>query len=348
VAGCGNGVVDAGEECDDGNDQPLDGCDGACLSEEVVRSPSAKVLSTTLAPPDDAIAATLKAPTAGPLVIIETSATIVPAAGFGFADRQVHVEAPATSPTNPLVLKFTLDAALGNLTAVKVFKNGAIVGPCTLSPWRAFPDPCVSGRIPGGPNQTKIAVNSSAGGEWNFGTRTGLASIDRCLAGTKLMLEVTPGWPARRRFLVRSNDTPELVLGDGTDIPEILAEGGSLSVTAIGGDRFETTYPLAAEGWRPLRPKKPGYGIRYRNRTGPITTVVFKAGRLLEIAGAGSQLVQSLAAEPDLVDVQLQIGQYRYRLEFGAATNDFKANRRLLRRWSSRPGQCSTGALSGD
>lgn len=30
---CGNGVIDAGEECDDGNDTYLDGCDSACRNE---------------------------------------------------------------------------------------------------------------------------------------------------------------------------------------------------------------------------------------------------------------------------------------------------------------------------
>jgi len=32
VPGCGNGVVEAGEECDDGNTEPLDGCEEDCTS----------------------------------------------------------------------------------------------------------------------------------------------------------------------------------------------------------------------------------------------------------------------------------------------------------------------------
>ncbi len=33
AAWCGDGVIDAGEECDDGNNQPNDGCDEVCLIE---------------------------------------------------------------------------------------------------------------------------------------------------------------------------------------------------------------------------------------------------------------------------------------------------------------------------
>ena len=155
------------------------------------------------------------------------------------------------------------------------------------------------------------------------------------------MLEADPARPGKRRFLVSSNDTPELVLGNGTDVQDLLAQGGTLGVTAVGGDAFQTTYTLPAERWRPLRPRNPGYGIRYRDRRGPITSVVFKAGRMLQVTGNGAALVQSLASEPATVDVQLQIGRYRYRLAFGGDPRQFHANRRLLRRWANRPDACT-------
>ena len=33
VPSCGNGILDPGEECDDGNNVYLDGCSGVCLIE---------------------------------------------------------------------------------------------------------------------------------------------------------------------------------------------------------------------------------------------------------------------------------------------------------------------------
>jgi hypothetical protein len=312
----------------------------------VASTPSGTVLTTVIDPPHDPIAARITSPSAGPLGIIETSTTTPPPDGFGFAGRQVHLEAPPATPTDPVVLAFTIDSAL--LAAptpwsdLEVFRDGNRVEPCSGSPWRAVPDPCVAGRLPAGANEVKVTVVSSTSGEWNFGTATGPPTVDRCLGGTTLMLQDTPGRPARRRFLVRSNDTPQLVLGDGADIPGLIAQGGSLTVVAIGGDGFETTYPLAAEGWRPLRRRNPGYGVRYRDKAGPITTVVFKAGQLLEVTGTGPQLVQSLNSEPDMVEVELRLGGYRYRLAFGdGAPHQFRANKRLLRRWATRPRECS-------
>jgi hypothetical protein len=309
-------------------------------------TPSGTILSTTIDPPDDPIAATITSPEAGPLVIVETSATTAPPAGVGLGNRQIHVEAPLATPTNPLVLAFRLDGALvadaSAPDALEVFRDGDHVEPCVNSPWRAIPDPCVGSRVQGGASEVKVTVVTSAPGEWNFGTAVGPATVDRCLGGTTLMLEDTPGRPTRRRMLVRSNDTPQLVLGDGADIPALIAEGGSLTVTAVGGDGFETTYPLPAAGWRPLRRRNPGYGVRYRDPDGPITTVVFKAGRLLQVTGTGPELVQNLNSEPETVEVELRLGRYLYRLDFGGGPHQFKANRRLVRRWATRPRECTS------
>jgi hypothetical protein len=122
-------------------------------------------------------------------------------------------------------------------------------------------------------------------------------------------------------------------------VAALIAQGGSLTVVAVGGDGFETTYALPGAGWRLLRARNPRYGVRYRNPSGPINTVVFKARRQLQVTGTGAQLVQSLATEPTMVEVALQIGSYRYQLAFGSSgTGQFKANKRLVRRGGT--GQC--------
>jgi hypothetical protein len=167
------------------------------------------------------------------------------------------------------------------------------------------------------------------------------STTDRCLAGTELMLVDPPGRAAGRRLLVQSNDTPQLVLGDGADVATLIAQGGSLTVRALGSDGFEVKYPLSAAGWRLLRARNPRYGVRFRNQKGPINTVLFKAGRVLEVTGTGPQLVQSLGAEPIMVEVDLQIAQYQYHLAFGSgAARRFKVNKRLVSRGATRPEPC--------
>lgn len=346
MAVCGNGVVEPGEECDDGNPDALDGCDGLCLAEEIVSTPFGTQLSTSIAAPNDPIAAAMTSPTAGALRIVETSSTVEPPDDYSFIARQVHVEAPANSTANPLVLTFTLDDALfpvpGDPSGLEVFRNGSLVGPCTGLPGRALPNPCVMVRAPRGQTDVGITVVTSSASDWNFGTAIVHRTVDRCLIGTKLVLQDNLNKPARRRLLLRSHDTPELIVGDGTDMPALMVQGGSLRVTAIGGDGFDETYPLPAEGWQPVDPKHPGYGLRYRDKDGPITTVVFKANRLLLVKGAGPALVQSLGSEPTRVEIDLQLGDYRYRLDFGGDPRQFRANKRLLRKWSIRPA-CAAG-----
>jgi hypothetical protein len=192
----------------------------------------------------------------------------------------------------------------------------------------------------------KVTLMTASAGDWNFATTVQPGTVNRCLAGTELMLADPPGRVAGRRFLVQSNDTPQLVLGDGgasEDVAGLIAQGGSLTVVAVGGDGFETTYALPATGWRLLRARNPRYGVRYRDPHGPINTVVFKARRQLQVTGTGPQLVQSLTTEPTMVEVTLQIGRYRYQLAFGSGgAGQFKANKRFVRHGGT--GQCPTPA----
>jgi hypothetical protein len=178
-------------------------------------------------------------------------------------------------------------------------------------------------------------------GAYEFGplgprtTTTLPGALARCLGGTMLMLQDRP-----RRLLVSSHDASQLVVGNGADVPAVVAAGGSLHVEALGGDGFDQTYPLPASGWHLLRPKRPSHGVRYRDRNGPITTVVLKASQSLIVRGSGPQLEQSLASNPATVEVELDLGEYRYRLEFGGVPR-FKVNKRLVRRHAARPLTCS-------
>jgi hypothetical protein len=310
--------------------------------EEIASTASGLRLATDSAPPADPIALAVTSRIPGPVVIVETSTTVSPPSGFALADRQVHLEAPAATPARPLVLRFTVDGALlgvpGRPKGVKIFKDGALVGRCTGRAGGASPDPCLRTRLRRGASSLRLKVLSSTGGEWNFGLQTTFAALDRCLGGTELRLQERP-----RRMRLRSQDASELVLGDGADVAELVADGGSLRVVAIGGDGFEKTYDLPAAGWRVLDPTRPERGLRFRARRGPIRSVVLEAGRLLEVTGRGPRLAQSLGSDPALVKIQLQLGSYRYRLAFGGDAQRFQPNKKLVRKSAARPSPCDAG-----
>jgi hypothetical protein len=166
----------------------------------------------------------------------------------------------------------------------------------------------------------------------------------RLVGGTKLLLRDHPTRTAARRLALRSDDVTELEFGEGNaaDPTPLLAEGGTLRVTAIGGDWFETVYPLDPANWRPLATKNPRAGMRYRNPKGPITKIVFQTNGKLLVAGKGPLLGQTLGTEPDLVEIELTIGGYSYCLEFGGSEQQFTSRRKLVRRNALRPVACLT------
>jgi hypothetical protein len=257
----------------------------------------------------------------------------------------VHVEAPAATAGNPLVVRLLVDGALfdvaGVPTGLKVIHDGLPTTPCTGPAGQASPDPCVQTRILVGADQVRFTVLSSAGGEWNFGVPVTVSPLVRCLSGAELLMQQRP-----RRLQLVSRDTSQLVLGDAADIPALITQGGSLRITAVGGDGFDTIYPLPAAGWRLLHPQRPQDGIRYRAPRGPITSVVLRAGRLLVVKGKGPQLAQSLGTDPAAVQVELEVGALQYSLEFDSSIpRQFQSNRRLLRRGASPPAACTAGNL---
>jgi hypothetical protein len=146
---------------------------------------------------------------------------------------------------------------------------------------------------------------------------------------------------------VLSKDGAGLALGDESAVLALVASGGSLRVTAVGGDGFDESYPLAASAWRPLRKKKPEKGVRYKNKSGPVRVVVIKSGKRLLVKGKGEGLGHSLASEPDVVQVELQLGTRHFCLEFGGS-GPFKAGKKLLRRKAPVASGCpAAGSPSG-
>lgn len=171
-------------------------------------------------------------------------------------------------------------------------------------------------------------------------TTTTLPADDHPLAGAKLLLKDRPTDTNKRRLQVLSRDGAALGLADVSDVAALIAAGGTLRVTAVGGDAFDATYPLPADGWALLKAKTPAKGVRFKNAGGPITKITLKAGKQLQVQGKGTALEQSLGAEPDEVRVELRIGTRRYCLAFGGTSSTFTAGKTLNRKSAAAPAAC--------
>jgi cysteine-rich repeat protein len=362
---CGNGVLEGDEQCDDGNLDALDGCDGNCLLEEVAAVRRDNELSTDLTPPTDPLAASIMTPSLGSLVIIETSPTIEPPPDLALVGRQVHIQAPSATTSNPIEIRLTIDNTVlsdpGVSPDLGVLRNGVLVSRCSGLPGRALPNPCVSGEEAPDIDLTTLVVLSSRGGNWNLvvpdtasstttlpaatttttssTTSTTVPRSERHVRGTELLLRDRPGRPAARRLVLLSRDATDLMGGARAAVPSAPL-AGSLRMVAIGGDGFDVTYPLDASGWREIRRRNVATGVRYDGRSGPITTVVLRRKDGLRVLGRGPRLGHTLGAEPDVVQVELRLGQERYCFAFGGAVQRFTPGTSLLRRNAQPPGAC--------
>jgi len=160
------------------------------------------------------------------------------------------------------------------------------------------------------------------------------------LRGQSLLLEVRERKPRARRFRLVSADREQLTLGDVSEIPMLIAQGGTLRVAAVGGDGFAKTYPLAASGWQLIDRRHPDRGVRYSDEASAIEEVRFETGKRLVVVGEGPDLDQSLDQEPVVVEVELRIGTRVFCLAFGGERRVFAARKKLHRRRAERPPTC--------
>ena len=134
---------------------------------------------------DDPLETSVTTPNAGPVTLTEAP-TSTPASAYSFLGQQVQITAPAATATNPLVLRFRIDASqfsIGETSAnIVVLRNGAPAPPCTGPAGQAAPNPCVSSRLTLADGDGQITVLTSAASLWTFAVPTGFGAHDQILA----------------------------------------------------------------------------------------------------------------------------------------------------------------------
>jgi hypothetical protein len=151
------------------------------------------------------------------------------------------------------------------------------------------------------------------------------------ITGTRLLLK-TGAKPAKSALQLLAKDA-SIALADPRQA------GGTLHVFTTAGDAFDATYPLAASGWKAIGKPKAIKGYRFKGGSGPIKLVLVKAGKIVKIVGKGAALRQSLALDPQPVDVVLTAGAARYCVSFGG-TPTFTAGKRFLATNAPPPNAC--------
>jgi hypothetical protein len=284
---------------------------------------------------DDSIGATVFTPENSEIRVVETSPT-TEASGFTMLGRQISIEAPPATPDDPIIITFLIDRRAipieGERDSVIVLRNGVPVPLCFLGQSAASPDPCVSARVFVTGDDLAITVRTSEASEWN------LSVDDQLVVGKKLVLRGRPAKPTRQRVTLIAKDRT-LTLGEGPgslDDPTI--RGGSLRIVSGRDGGFDATYELDAMQWSPLKRKDPFKGWKYSRGT-PIKKILLRAGKLLKIVGKGSELEQSLEADPSPVDVVLIVGNQRYCARFDE-TKKFKRGKQYVALTSGAPQAC--------
>ena len=106
---CGNGMLESGEECDDGNNDPGDGCDASCHMETQLNLTGEYDVSVDVSLDTCGFG---QAPGSTPMRVVDLS--------------QVSVDIPADGECNPK----TFDRNFDTLTLIESFDTQ--IGPCTV------------------------------------------------------------------------------------------------------------------------------------------------------------------------------------------------------------------------
>ena len=158
------------------------------------------------------------------------------------------------------------------------------------------------------------------------------------LSGKLLLLKGKTGKPARSALAMTSDD-PALGLGSGNGSEhDPTLHDGSLRLVSSASGAFDQTYTLAG-GWKYVGKAGQNKGYKWKSKAGPITSIVLRKGKVLQVAGHGAGLGIPLASDPKPVDVVLSLGNLHVCFEFGGTTK-FVAGKSFKATKAAAPSAC--------
>ncbi|MBA2692070.1 MAG: Ig-like domain-containing protein [Rubrobacter sp.] len=221
--------------------------------------------------PDDPVATAVTTPNGGSVSITETPVVGASPSGYSLLGQQVDITAPDATASDPLILKFRLDASLipegANQNTVQVFRNGTQVENCGGASGTASPDPCVSERKLLADGDIEFTILTSKASRWNFGVDTTkpriTATAPKCTKVAPTANAVATFSEAMRASTINKTTVKLVKRGTRTAIPATvsynaatrkatlnptrnLAFGTFYTVTVTTGARDLAGNPLAA------------------------------------------------------------------------------------------------------
>jgi len=309
VSGCGDGIVGAGEACDDGNFESGDGCDINCTPTACGNG----ILTAGEACDDgNTVAGDCCSETC------QDEPSSQSCADDGEECTEDHCDGSGSCGHFPLFGAPCDDGDSCTAGDTCVFSQGFIC-------WGTPVSPC-------GPATTTTTTTTPEG--------TTSTTVPELWTGEKLVIHESPN-PEKKRLTVVSKDASiGIGRGNGTsDDPRI--NGASLRITLAGGP--PRIYTLSVADWKVIGDEGANRGYKYVDKLrleGPVRSLVIKTGRVFKATAKGLGLGYTLTSDPTPVSVTLTLGTARSCMEFGGETEFVAEKPSYVAKHAPAPASC--------
>lgn len=319
---CGDGTLTPpSEACDDGDTLP-GACNELCRLDPVLTTDTVGAGGTVATGADatgaDPLVASVTLPDGGDVSINRTAST---GGGVGFSTLGVEfnieiMPALPPAPSNPIVLEFTIDAALIPLgeseATIQITKDGAPITAACVPATDASPGPsCVAARSRLVNGDVRLRINTLSASDWGFDVVCGAEPVAGCKTAAPgqatLVIKNDPLGYAKDSFqwtLTNGAATDPSELGD-----PLTQTAYSLCLYHAGGLQMRAQVPAGGlcsgrACWRPLRD-----GFRFSDKQSSadgVGTLLVQAGAQgkakLQVKGKGAGLrLPGLPLNPPVV-----------------------------------------------
>ena len=125
------------------------------------------------ASPNDPVETSVTPSASGTVSITESSTiSTSPPAGYSFLGQEVAISSPPGSVAQPIRIAFVVDSSVlggADVSTIQVFRNGAVVAPCSSTDGSATPTPCVTFRSILSDGDVMIVVFTAQASVWDLG-----------------------------------------------------------------------------------------------------------------------------------------------------------------------------------